>query len=72
MAQVFFPERFSNHCEDLRCTFPEICTKFDAVPLSDSSRNHIRPDTRLQIEGHRKSARSLSCVKVCTLTPKIC
>jgi hypothetical protein len=29
----------------------EICTKSDAVPLSDPSRNLIRPDTRLQIRG---------------------
>jgi hypothetical protein len=26
------------------------CTKLDAVPLSDPSRSHIRPDTRFQIK----------------------
>jgi hypothetical protein len=36
MAHAFFPERLSNHCQGLRCTFSEIYTKFDAVPLSDS------------------------------------
>jgi hypothetical protein len=40
--------------------------------FSDPLRNHIRPDTRLQMREHNKSARSPSCVKFCTLTPKIC
>jgi hypothetical protein len=40
----------SNHCQDLRRSFPEICAKFDVVPLSDSTRILIRPDTRLQIK----------------------
>jgi hypothetical protein len=31
----------------------EMFTKFDAVPLSDSSRNHIKPDTRLQRKGRK-------------------
>jgi hypothetical protein len=31
MAHAFFPERLSNHCQGLRRTFSEICTKFDAV-----------------------------------------
>jgi hypothetical protein len=43
-AHAFFPERLSNHCLGLRCTSSEFCTKFDAVPLSDPSRNRIRPD----------------------------
>jgi hypothetical protein len=29
------------------------CTKFDALPLSDPSRNRIKPDTRLQIKGRK-------------------
>jgi hypothetical protein len=41
-------------------------------PLSDPSRNSIRPDTRLQIEGRKSSTRPPSCVKFCTLIPKIC
>jgi hypothetical protein len=41
---AFFPERLSNQCQGLRRTFSKIWTKFDAVPLSDPSRNHIRPD----------------------------
>jgi hypothetical protein len=41
------------------------------VPLSDPSRNRIRPDTRLQIKGRNKSAWPPSCVKFCSLTPKI-
>jgi hypothetical protein len=36
--------------------FSKICTKLDAVPLSVPSRNLIRPNTRLQIKGHKKSA----------------
>jgi hypothetical protein len=34
-APAFFPERFYNHCQCLRRIFSKICTKFDAVPLSD-------------------------------------
>jgi hypothetical protein len=41
-AHAFFLKRLSNHCQGLRSTFSEICTKFDAVPLSDPSRNRIR------------------------------
>jgi hypothetical protein len=55
-AHAFFPERLSKHCQGIRRTFSEICTKFDAVPLSDPSRYHIRPDARLQIKGRNKSA----------------
>jgi hypothetical protein len=50
-SHAFFPERLSNHCQGLRRTFSEVCTEFEAVPLSDPSRNRIRPDTRLQING---------------------
>jgi hypothetical protein len=50
----------------------EVCIKFDAVPLSDPSQNHIRSDTRLQIKGRKRSARPPNCMKFCTLTPKIC
>jgi hypothetical protein len=68
-AHAFFTERLSNHCQGLRRTFSEICTQFYAVPLSIHreiasgqihdplsvpSRNHIRPDTRLQIKGPTK------------------
>jgi hypothetical protein len=34
-----------------------------AVPLSDTSRNHMRPDTRLQIKRRNRTARLLSCVE---------
>jgi hypothetical protein len=34
-AHVFFHERLPNHCQGLRHTFSETCTKVDAVPLSD-------------------------------------
>jgi hypothetical protein len=30
---VSSPNAFSNHCQDLRCTFPEICTKSDEITL---------------------------------------
>jgi hypothetical protein len=51
-AHAFFPERLSNHCQVVRRTSSEIYTKFDAVLLSDPSRNPIRPDTRLLIKEH--------------------
>jgi hypothetical protein len=65
-AHGFFPELLSNRCLDLHHTF------LDAVPLSDPSRNRIRPDTRLQIKGRKESARATNCAKCCTLAPKIC
>jgi hypothetical protein len=71
-AHAFFTERLSNQRQSLRRTVSEICTKCDAVPLSDPSRNGVRPDTRLQIRGLKNSARPPSCVKFCTLSPKIC
>jgi hypothetical protein len=52
-ADAFFPQRLSNHCQGIRGTFSEICTKFDGVPLSDPSRNRIRRGTRLQIKGRK-------------------
>jgi hypothetical protein len=52
-VHAFFPERLSNHCQDLCLTFGEICITFYAVPLSDRLRNRIRPDTRLQIKGSK-------------------
>jgi hypothetical protein len=60
-AHAFFHERLYNHCQRLRLTFPEICTKSDLVPLSDQLRNRIRPVTRLQIKGCKKSARPPRC-----------
>jgi hypothetical protein len=71
-AHASFPERSSNHCWCFRHTFSKICTEVDSHLLSDPSRNRIRPDTRLQIKGHKKSARPLSCMKFCTLTSKTC
>jgi hypothetical protein len=71
-AHAFFPKRLSNHCQHLHHTFSKIYTEFDSHSLSDPSWNRIRPDTRLQIKGHKKSARPPSCMKFCTLTPKIC
>jgi hypothetical protein len=62
----------SNHCQGLRCTFSQICTKFDEVHLSGPSQNQIRPGTQLQMNGHTRSAHPPSCMKLCTLTPKIC
>jgi hypothetical protein len=68
---AFFSERLYNHCHGLRRNFSEICTKLDAVPLSNPSRNRINPDTGLQIKECKKSARPPSCVKYCTVTHKI-
>jgi hypothetical protein len=52
--------------------FFRICTRLDAPWLSDPSWNCIRPDIQLHIKGHKKSACPPSCMKFCTLTPKIC
>jgi hypothetical protein len=52
-------------------TLSEICRTFDAVPLSDPPRYHIRPDARLPLKACKESARPPSCVKLCTLIPKI-
>jgi hypothetical protein len=70
-AHAFFPERLSTNSQSLRRTFSEICTQFDAVPLSNPSRNRIRSDTRLKIKGRKKPAHPPSCMKFCTLTAKI-
>jgi hypothetical protein len=69
--------RLSAHCfvQGLNCTFSGICTESDAHSLSDPSRNFMRQDIQLQIKGHKirkVSAHTSSCVKFCTLTPKIC
>jgi hypothetical protein len=47
------------------------CTKFDAHSLLDPWWNHIRPETQLQIKGHKKWTQLPSCMKFCTLTPKL-
>jgi hypothetical protein len=52
-AHVFFPERLSSHYQGLLRNSFEICTKFEAFPMSNPSRNYIRPDTRLQIKGRK-------------------
>jgi hypothetical protein len=46
----FFSERLSNHYQVIPLTFSEMYTKYDAVLLTDPSRNPIRPDTRLQMK----------------------
>jgi hypothetical protein len=47
VGEVFahFHAPLTNHCQGLHRTFSEICTKSDAVPLSDPSRNVIRANT---------------------------
>jgi hypothetical protein len=47
-AHAFFPKHLSS--QGLRPNFSEICTKVDAVLLSDPSRNRIWPDIRLNIK----------------------
>jgi hypothetical protein len=71
-AYAFFPERLCNLVQGLRLTFSQICTQFDAVPLSERYRNRIRPVSPLEIKGRKKLALPLSCLKVCTLTRNIC
>jgi hypothetical protein len=44
MAYAFFHECLSSHCQGLCRICSQICTKFDAVPLSDPSQNqHFHP-----------------------------
>jgi hypothetical protein len=72
IALAFLARCLSDNFQGLHYTLSKICTKFDEVPLSDPSRNHIRPNTQLQIKGCNKSAYPPSCMKFCTWTPKIC
>jgi hypothetical protein len=71
-AYAFFPKRLSNHCQSLRRPFSEICTTFDAVPLSDPSQNRIRPDTLLQIKLRKRHVKVHPAEWNYTLTPKTC
>jgi hypothetical protein len=49
--------------------FPEVCTKSNVLPLSDPSRNLIRPHTRLLIKGCEKiSTSTQQCEKISTST----
>jgi hypothetical protein len=57
-AHAFFPERLSNHCQGLRSTLYETCTKSDAISFSDPPLNRFRPDTRLQIKELKKISTS--------------
>jgi hypothetical protein len=61
----------SNHWQSLHSTIYGICIEFDAHLRSNPLRNRIRPSTRLQIKGRKKSERLPRWVKWCTLTPKI-
>jgi hypothetical protein len=51
---------------DYVALFSEIYTKCYAVPFSDTSRNRIRPETRLQIKGCKITLPSF-CLKICIL-----
>jgi hypothetical protein len=55
-SRLVSPERLPNHFQRIRHTFLKIYKQFDAVLLSNPSGNRIRPDTGLQINGHKKSA----------------
>jgi hypothetical protein len=57
-ASCFVPGPLSN-IQGLRGIFPEICTKCNVVPLSDTLRNRMRPDTRLQIKERKKVSTSI-------------
>jgi hypothetical protein len=67
-VHAFFPESLSNHCHG-RNIFSEICTISDAVPLSDPSWSHIRPDKELQIKACKNQQCPPCCMRYCTLTP---
>jgi hypothetical protein len=57
---------------DLTEFLADVNTLLLLISCQNPGRNHIRPDTRLQIKGRKKSARSPCCMKFCTLTPKVC
>jgi hypothetical protein len=71
-AHAFFHERLSNHCQGLCRTFPEICRKFDAVPLSGPSWNRMRPYTRLQIREREEISTSNHLRDIFLLTRMKC
>jgi hypothetical protein len=56
-AHAFFSERLSHHCQSLCCTFSEICTKCDAVPLSDPSQKWKKKKKKGQIHDSPKKKR---------------
>jgi hypothetical protein len=66
-AHAFFPEHVLIISRIFVALLRRFTKKFDAVPLSDPSRSHIRPDTRPQIKGRKNEH-----VKFYTLTSTIC
>jgi hypothetical protein len=55
------------------CTVIGVLTKlFTDVDMLLLLTNCQKPHTQLQIKGRKKSTRPSSCMKFCTLTPKIC
>jgi hypothetical protein len=60
-AHTFFSDALVSRCAQNLMLF-----------LCQISRNLIRPDTRLQANGRKKSTVSSSCLKLSSLTPKIC
>jgi hypothetical protein len=70
MAHASFPERLSKHCQGLRCTFSEVCTKYDAHSL------FLCRITTGQMHDWKKKGIKIaclpSCVKFCTPNPRVC
>jgi hypothetical protein len=50
-SSSFLTRKIVYYYQCIRRSFCEICTKFDAVLLSDALRNRIRSETGLQIRG---------------------
>jgi hypothetical protein len=71
MSLAFFSDRFYTHFQGLNCS--EICIQFHAHSLSGPSRNRTSPNTRLQIEVHKKKSTSPLCYgKYWTGISKMC
>jgi hypothetical protein len=64
-----------NACVIITRVFVTLSSKFEQNVMlflcRITLRNHIRPHTRLQIKGRKKSRHPPSCVTISTLTPKI-
>jgi hypothetical protein len=68
-AGAYFPESLSIHCQGLRHTISEICTKFYGHSFSNSLRNWFETDAGLKTKGC--AANPSGGVTFCTRIPNI-
>jgi hypothetical protein len=50
MAHAFFPERLSNHCQDLHRNLSEICIKFEGFFVTSIAKIHIHDSKQEDIK----------------------